>query len=232
MLLVGQKHILGDDGYGKKVFIGVGHGGGDPGATSAGLIEKNINLIMALACKNELERHGLRVKLSRSVDEDDPVEQEVQECNSYKPDIALSCHNNAGGGDGFEAFHWPSSTLGLRLAKAIESEVEALGQNSRGIKSSKTLRFLNGTSCTAVLVEGFFLDNAKDRTLVDTVSEQQAFGKAYAKGILKFFDIPYVEKPTKKETIYRVQVGAFKKRANAEKLAEELKSKGYDSYVL
>ena len=214
------------------MFIGVGHGGSDPGATSAGLIEKNINLIMALACKSELERHGLTVKLSRTVDEDDPVVQEVKECNAFKPDIAIDIHTNAGGGDGFEAFYWPGSKDGMSLAKLIETEIVALGQNSRGLKSGKNLMFVNSTNCTAVLVEGFFLDNVKDRTLVDTVGEQQAFGKAIAKGIFNFFDIPYKQTATKSNKIYRVQVGAFKSKANAEKLANELKTKGYDSYVL
>ena len=215
------------------MFIGVGHGGSDPGATSAGFIEKSINLVMASACKKELERHGLSVKLSRTVDEDDPVAQEVNECNAFDPDIAIDIHTNAGGGDGFEAFYWPGSNDGFRLAKLIESEIQSIGQNSRGLKSGKNLRFINSTNCTAVLVEGFFLDNNKDRTIVDTVIEQQTFGKAYAKGVLKFFGIPYVESSvTTPEKIYRVQVGAFKKKANAEKLANELKTKGYDSYVL
>lgn len=187
---------------------------------------------MALACKNELERHGIIVKLSRIVDEDDPIEQEVKECNVFNPDVAIDCHNNAGGGDGFEVFHWPRSEDGLRLSKLLENEVMELGQNSRGIKSGKNLRFINSTNCTSVLVEGSFLDNSKDRALVDTVSEQQAFGKAYAKAILKFFGITYAESAIRSEKIYRVQVGAFKKKANAEKLAKELKTKGYDSYVL
>lgn len=232
MRLEDKNTTLEDDRHGKKVFIGVGHGGSDPGATSAGLIEKNINLVMALACKNELERHGLNVKLSRTVDEDDPVAQEVKECNAFKPDIAIDCHNNAGGGDGFEVFHWPGSKDGAKLAELIEAEVKALGQNSRGVRSGKNLRFIKGTNCTAVLVEGFFLDNSKDRALVDTVTEQQTFGKAYAKGILKYFGIPYTKPTTTAEKIYRVQVGAFTKKANAEKLVKELKTKGYDPYIL
>ena len=40
---------------------------------------------------------------------------------------------------------------------------------------------------------------------------------------------------TKTETagkIYRVQVGAFKSKANAEKLVSELKSKGYQAIII
>lgn len=37
-----------------KVFIGVGHGGSDPGAVSY-LVEKDVNLVEALACRDFLE---------------------------------------------------------------------------------------------------------------------------------------------------------------------------------
>lgn len=218
----------------KKVFIGVGHGGNDPGESYAGLIEKDINFVMALACKEELEHHGIIVRMSRTVDENDPVSQEVSECNQFNPDIALDCHNNSGKGDGFEIFYWPGSSDGLKLAKLIESEVKAIGQNSRGLKSGKHLRFINSTKCTSVLTEGFFLDNNVDNKIGDTVAEQKAFGKAYVKGILKYFGIAY--KPVSQSSnssnkVYRVQVGAFKDSNNADKLAKELKEKGYDAYV-
>ena len=36
----------------KTVFIGVGHGGSDPGACANSLIERDVNLVMAVACYN------------------------------------------------------------------------------------------------------------------------------------------------------------------------------------
>ena len=39
----------------KKVFLGVGHGGKDPGALGGGLRESDINLSIAQACRAELE---------------------------------------------------------------------------------------------------------------------------------------------------------------------------------
>ena len=35
-----------------KVFIGVGHGGADPGAVANGFKEKDLNLVIALARSN------------------------------------------------------------------------------------------------------------------------------------------------------------------------------------
>ena len=51
-----------------KVFIGVGHGGSDPGAVASGAKEKDLNLSIALACRDELVRHGVEVMMSRTKD--------------------------------------------------------------------------------------------------------------------------------------------------------------------
>ena len=113
----------------RKVFLGVGHGGKDPGASGGGLKEKDITLTMALACKAELEKHGIKVGMSRTKDEDDPLTEEIRECNAFDPEVAVDIHVNAGGGDGFEAYYSKVGGLGKTLAECIEAEVKALGQN-------------------------------------------------------------------------------------------------------
>lgn len=179
-----------------KVFLGVGHGGTDTGAVADSYREKDMTLVMALACQEELARHGVLVKLSRTKDENDPVNEEVRECNAYAPDLALDIHVNAGGGDGFEAYHALSGGKGKTLAQNIEAEVKALGQNSRGCKtraggsSRDYYAFIRDTACPAVIAEIGFIDNAKDRAAFDTAQEQQAFGRAYARGILKTLGVP------------------------------------------
>lgn len=212
-----------------KVFLSAGHGGTDPGAVTNGLYEKTINLNTLLACKNELERHGVKVICSRVKDENDPVTQEVKEANASGADIALSFHINAGGGDGFEAYHYKSSNKGAKLAKLCEKYVKALGQNSRGVKSGDHLHFVKKTSMTAVLVESFFLDNTKDKSIGDTLAEQTAFGVAYAKAILEYLGVTY--KPSSTKT-YRVQVGAYKDKAHADDMRKKLKTAGFDAIVI
>ena len=78
----------------KKVFIGVGHGGTDSGAVGH-LVEKEVNLVEALACKDFLKMHGVEVLMSRAVDENDPVTDEINECNAFEPDLAIDVHNSA-----------------------------------------------------------------------------------------------------------------------------------------
>jgi N-acetylmuramoyl-L-alanine amidase len=214
-----------------KVFLSAGHGGSDPGAVANGLYEKTINLNTLLACQAELVRHGVTVTCSRTTDTEDPVQREVIEANASDADLAVSFHANAGGGDGFEVFYYTENVEAAKLAKLCENHVKALGQNSRGLKRGNGLYFIKNTKMTSVLVESFFVDNKNDAKIGDTILEQKAFGVAYAKAILEYLDIPYQEK-TAKDAVYRVQVGAFKSKDNAEKRLKNLKKAGYDAVIV
>ena len=211
-----------------KVFLTAGHGGSDPGATGNNLTEKWINLTVMLKCKSVLEEHGVTVICSRMSDENDSVYEEVKEANASGADFAFSIHTNAGGGDGFEVFYYSPNDKAKKLAGLAEKHVKELGQNSRGLKSGNHLYFIKNTKITAVLVENFFIDNAKDKTIGDTVSEQEAFGIAYAKAILEYLGITYGAN----NTIYRVQVGAYKQKSNAETMKQKLKNAGFEAIIV
>lgn len=222
----------------KKVFLGVGHGGSDPGATFNGLKEKDINLAIALSCAEELSRHGVNVKLSRMIDENDTLAQEIAECNAFTPDIAVDIHTNAGKGDGFEAYYSVFKPESKKLADYINAEVLKFGQNSRGVKSRLNTSgkdwygFIREVRCPAIIVEGAFIDNLLDISIIDTIDEQKAMGVAYAKGILNYLGIAY--KPIEEVVAnkrYTVQVGVFSVKSNADALAKELVGKGYPVMV-
>lgn len=198
---------------------------------------------MALACRDYLEMHGVIVGMSRTKDEDDPLTEEIKECNAFNPDVAVDIHNNAGGGDGFEAYYSINGGTGKTLAANLEAEVKKIGQNSRGIKTRKNSAgkdyygFIRQTKCPAVIVEGVFVDNKADAAQADTDAECKAFGVAYAKGILKTLGIAEKTVTTGGESatsgkLYRVQVGAYEERANAEAMVKKLKAAGFDAFVV
>lgn len=215
-----------------KVFLSAGHGGVDSGAVGNGLKEKDINLQILLACQSELVRHGVVVVCSRTKDENDAVAEEVREANSSGADIAVSFHTNAGGGDGSETFYYKGSAKGQKLAKLCEKHTKAIGQNSRGVKTNN-LMFTRETKMVAVLCECAFIDKASDISIVDTLAEQKAFGVAYAKAILEYFGIAYKNPvvATASGTLYRVQVGAYSVKANAEAILAKLKKAGFDGFI-
>lgn len=222
-----------------KVFLGVGHGGNDPGAGGY-LIEKDVNLNMALACRDYLENNGVQVLMSRTKDENDPLTDEIKECNAFNPDLAVDVHNNAGGGDGFEAYYYSGGGTSKTLAGNIEREIVSLGQNSRGIKTKLNssgkdyFGFIRQIKAPSVIVEGVFVDNATDVQIADTVEEQKAFGYAYARGILKTLGITskQVNKPTENNSLYRVQVGAFKNKESAVAMKNKLIAAGFEAFIV
>lgn len=216
----------------KKVYLGVGHGGKDSGAVGY-LVEKDVNLQMALACKEYLEANGVEVKISRTSDIDKDLKERIKECNEYGPDLAVDVHNNAGGGDGFEVYHTLGGGTGKVLAQKIEEEVKAIGQNSRGLKTKSNSQgkdyfgFIRQIECPYIITETVFVDNQADASQADTVEEQRMFGQAIAKGILKTLDItsnntPVVEskpvqtKSKRPSNDYEVFVGEVQKACGAE----------------
>lgn len=219
-----------------KVFIGVGHGGNDSGAVKY-LVEKTINLEIAIHCRNLLLSNGVRVMLSREKDENDPLTEEIQECNAFSPDLAVDIHSNAGGGDGFEAFYYHGGGKSKELAQNIEKEVIAIGQNSRGLKTKLNAQgkdyfgFIRQTKAPAVIVEGFFVDNEIDSK--ENQNKLKEFGEAYARGILKTLGVKNIVKnEIENSKLYKVQIGAFKNRNNADIMANELRDLGYEPIIV
>lgn len=216
-----------------KVFIGVGHGGTDPGAVANGVKEKDLNLSIAKACRDELKRHGVEVKLSRAKDENDTLSEEIKECNAFSPDLAVDIHCNACGGDGAEAFYHYGGGKSKTLAENILSEIVKTGQNSRGAKIRKNSQgkdyygFIRETSAPAVIVECAFVDNAQDLKILATEGDRQKVGQAIAKGILKTLGVEI-----QGERLYRVQVGAYLLKSNAEDMQKKIKAVGFDAFIV
>ena len=216
-----------------KVFIGVGHGGTDPGAVANGVKEKDLNLSIAKACRDLLVKHGVTVKMSRTTDENDTLSEEIRECNSFAPDLAVDIHNNAGGGDGAEVFYHYGGGKSKTLAENILGEIVKVGQNSRGAKVRKNSQgkdyygFIRETSAPAVIVECAFVDNATDLEILATESQKKSMGQAIAKGILKTLGVEI-----QGDRLYRVQVGAYLLKSNAEDMQKKIKAVGFDAFIV
>ena len=113
------------------IFLNAGHGGKDSGAVGNGFKEKDLNLAIALECEKELKRHGVAVVMARSTDKTLTSGEIIQLEKNSKADLAVDIHNNAGGGDGAEAFYHFKGGKGKTLAENILEEIKKIGQNSR-----------------------------------------------------------------------------------------------------
>ena len=219
----------------KKVFIGVGHGGKDSGATGNGFKEKDLNLSIALACRDELIKNGVSVLMSRTKDENDPLTDEIKECNNFNPDLALDIHNNAGGGDGAEVFHYSNGGTSKTLAQNILNEIVKIGQNSRGLKIKKNIfgkdyfGFIREIKAPSVIVECAFVDNKNDIKIIDTETERKKMGIAIAYGILKTLGIAGKATPIKTKSVEEVAKEVIQgKWGNGTDRKNRLTKAGYD----
>ncbi len=114
---------------------------------------------------------------------------------------------------------------GRRIAENIE------GQLSRVFPSRKTLYrndlyMLTQTKPTALIIESFFCDNSSDCSL----AAKTDVALLIAQGIHgKTIQAPVPADP--KGILYRVQIGAFSVKSNAQQLRDRLKALGYDAFI-
>ena len=213
-----------------KVFLDAGHGGRDPGALGSGLKEKDINLSVALRVGELLTNKGIEVAHSRTDDRFVDLADRAAMANGFGAHLFLSIHCNGFSNPsarGVETYCYPSNSKGQKLAKLIQdSIVSRLSMTNRGVKEAN-FAVLRLTYMPAALVEMGFITSKGDAYILK--DKQEDLSRAIAEGILNYLQIPYTDD---KPLLYRVQVGAFRIRSNAEKLVEELKVKGYDAIIV
>ena len=76
------------------VIIDAGHGGSDGGTVSGKIIEKDINLSVALKLKTILEDNNIEVILTRNSDEKMSLAQRTSVANDSNADFFISLHCN------------------------------------------------------------------------------------------------------------------------------------------
>lgn len=220
-----------------KVFLDYGHGGNDPGAVSGPYKEKDITLSIGKRIKYHLERHNFSVVESREGDTNPSLTDRSNKANANNVDIAVSLHGNSfsdNSAQGVEIYTFGQGNREIGLAKAILSQIvkAKLYTKNRGVKQAN-FHMVREIKTASVLLEMAFISNSEDRNIL--LNKQEEMAIAITKGILSFYEMSYKSDSQSNATsdkLYRVQVGAFREKANAEKLANELKSKGYSTYIV
>lgn len=223
-----------------RIFIDPGHGGTDPGACANGIKEKDINLIVALRVRDILKSKGHTVIMSRESDATVDLNYRAVLERKANVDYFCSIHHNAGGGTGYEVIHSIYKGKGQELAKKIAEEFDKIPQKKRRVFSRKGSSgrdyycVIRETKAPAVITEFCFLDTA-DYHMIDNHEKLMREALAIANGILRQVgDTPYTEpKPEQKsDVLYRVQVGAYSIKSNAENMLKRLKESGFDGFIV
>ncbi|MCL2702604.1 MAG: N-acetylmuramoyl-L-alanine amidase family protein [Defluviitaleaceae bacterium] len=187
--------MLPRDKYSRIVVIDPGHGGNHPGTIANGLVEKELNLDIALRLVRLLENSGVKTYMTRIGDTNPTLEQRARFANEVG-DLFISIHNNGHDSSavhGTETYFWPhenDDTIGISSEDAsdimLRSIVATIGIHNRGSKEHP-YRVLTNTLIPAVLVEFAFLTNAADAARLKTDEFLQRCAEGAFRGIQEIF---------------------------------------------
>jgi stage II sporulation protein D len=145
---------------GKKVVIDPGHGGRDKGNVSKDIIEKDVNLRIALYIEKMLKYIGANVVLTRIDDSDVSSEERVKIINKERPDFCLSIHQNSfmmPGMNGIEVYCYDKDEEAMKLGKLVCSNVNTMvGIKNRGVRTGDYY-LLRESRVSTLIIECMYL---------------------------------------------------------------------------
>lgn len=185
-----------------------------------------------------LRRSGVEVKLAAF---GTTMAQRCAESDAWRADIHNCVHTNAANGKvmGTRMFCFTIPGKGYDACKAVFAELAPLTPGtSENIQANPRLFEVRVPNAPSVYCECEFHDTDEGARWI--VEHTTAIGEAIAKGLCNYLGVTYVPakqetpnpaEPAQGDTLYRVQVGAFAVRANAEKMLQRLKDAGFDGFI-
>jgi N-acetylmuramoyl-L-alanine amidase len=192
------------------VVLDPGHGGKDDGARGNGLVEKDLNLDVALRVEKIIKPFNFPVVVTRRDDTFVSLEERANIANRLENAIFVSIHFNHAPdhvSTGVETFYAPQKippdaswtwigffnkpeappidngeTLAGFIQAALVMRTDAV---NRGIKG-RELYVVHHTRCPAVLVEGGFINNPLEAQLISNGEYRERLARAIAEGIMSY----------------------------------------------
>lgn len=176
----------------------------------------------------------------------DVLKKIVAKCNAHAVDLDVSIHFNSGAADqkgngkttGVEVLLYSNASKAYGFAEKVCKAIATLGFRNRGLQYRPGLVVLKNTKSPAMLIECCFVDDKDDVQLYDYRSMASAIvygitgqrvqnapesGKAGAGEETPVGD---------KNALYRVQVGAYSVKTNAEAMKKKLQAAGFDALIV
>lgn len=188
------------------VVIDAGHGGEDSGAVANSVLEKDINLEIALKLRDMLKASGIEVKMIRESDisiydtasgtirerKVSDLKNRVEIVNSNKKNILVSIHQNKfeqSQYSGAQMFYSTNNNKSQVLAENIRKSITGLIQpeNKRELKQGGSdIYLLNKATVPAVIVECGFISNEEEAKNLSDKEYQSKMAFAIYCGILEY----------------------------------------------
>ena len=163
------------------------------------------------------------------------------ESNAWGADIHNCVHTNAANGKvmGTRLFCYAIPGKGYDACKAVFAELAPLTPGASENIQVNPIYEVRVPDAPSVYCECEFHDTVEGAKWI--VEHTTDIGEAIAKGLCEYLGAAYVParqeapkpaEPAQGDTLYRVQVGAFAVRANAEKMLDRLKKAGFSGFIV
>lgn len=186
---------------GKTIYIDPGHGGRDPGTIYKDTKESEINLEIANELKQELEKQGAKVYLTRIGDYDlskidtknhkkSDLLERAKLINESECDLYISIHLNSDTTEtwnGAQTFYTTKNKQNKILATIIQNKLKKTTKTTRKIKELKNMYLFDRIKKTGVLIEAGFLSNANDRYLLKNKEYQKRLAQTITEGLIEYY---------------------------------------------
>jgi N-acetylmuramoyl-L-alanine amidase len=193
---------------GATVVLDPGHGGDEPGAVGpAGTTEKDVNLAIALATKQQLEAQGATVVLTRSGDYRITLASRAAIAQALQPAMFISIHHNAEPDEhrptpGAETYYQIASADSKRASGLVYEElvrafsaypIDWVADRDAGAKyrprsdGGDYYGILSRTAgLPAVLSEAAFITNPPEEALLTDPAFQAVEASAFTRAVIRY----------------------------------------------
>ncbi len=243
------KAMISKESERKKMIINVHAGHNPDGKVACGAVGLIKESTEARKVKDEvirqLRQFGHTVydcTCDNGTSQSDVLKKIVKKCNSHAADLDISIHFNAGAADktgngattGTEVMVYSSASVAKYYAEKVCQAIANLGFRNRGVKYSTGLYVLKKTKAPAILIECCFVDDADDVALYNYKSMASAIVKGITgESVASNEKENEAEKVTPEpKSLYKVQVGAYRNKANAESMKAKLLAAGFDAFII
>ena len=164
------------------------------------------------------------------------MSQNISKSNAWSPDLHIPIHTNAFNGQTLGGTLVMVYSMNAENKKAGQAILDTVAPISPGpdytLKANSSLAELNSTKAIAVYVEVEFHDTTEGAKWI--IENTKTIGEAICKGVCSHFGFTY--KTDSSETtgkLYRVQVGAFSQKSNAESCLQKTRNSGFtDAFIV
>lgn len=185
----------------KTIVLDAGHGGPALGAISHTLMEKELNLDIALLSQELFRQHGYDVYMTRTDDSNPSLLDRADAANILQADVFLSIHNNSVPTDMPDAakklyrgttalYNAGAPKPAKELAQLLASElVNTLRIHQYPLQDRPNLVVLNSTWVPAVIAEVAMMPHPQDAKLLSQRVYRQQAAQAMFQAVEKYFSL-------------------------------------------